>query len=108
MLADAPVTLVAADPAQRQGGAADGIGLEPLGRRLHARQEVRIAHQIRNAQLRQPGLARAEELARAAQLQVAARDLEAIRGGADCLEARARRLRERRAVQEYAAARRKA
>src|SRR5580693_7522406 len=108
MLADAPVTLVAADPAQCQGGAADGIGLEPLGRRLHARQEVRVAHQIRDAQLREPGLARAEELARAAQLEVAARDLEAVRGGADRLQPRARRLRKRRAVEEYAAARREA
>src|SRR5207245_6553938 len=50
-------------------------------------------------------LARAEELPGPAELQVAPRDLEAVRGLADHLEPLARQARERRAVQQHAAAR---
>ena len=50
---------------------------------LHARQEVGIAQQIGDAQLRKARLARAEKLARTAQRKIAARDLKAVEGLAD-------------------------
>ena len=51
---------------------------QPLGALLHARQEVGIAHEIRDAQLCESGLARTEQLARPSQLEIPPRDLEAI------------------------------
>src|SRR5215469_8105010 len=68
LLPHAPVALAGADPARGERGARVGARLEELGGRLHARQEVGVADQVGDAQLREPGLARAEQLARATQL----------------------------------------
>src|SRR5579862_3586453 len=100
MLADAPVALVRPDPAPGEGGDALRARLEELRGRLHAWQEIRIAHQIRDPKLREAGLARTEQLPRPAQLEIAPRDLEAVVGGTDDLEARARRLGERCPIEE--------
>src|SRR5205814_9179197 len=54
---------------------------------------------------RESGLTRAEQLPGSAQLQIAARDLEAVRALADHPEALARQRRQRRAVQQHAGAR---
>src|SRR6516165_3241075 len=77
--ADAAVTLAGADPAC--GERRDPLGMpreQPLGALLYAGQKIGIAHEIRDAQLCESGLACAEELARASQLEIAPRDLETI------------------------------
>ena len=51
-----------------------------FGGALDGRQQVRIAHQVGHAQVRQARLAGAQQLARTAQFQVTPRDLEAIVG----------------------------
>ncbi len=78
---------------------------QQLRRVLYARQQVRIARQIRHTQLGQAGLPGAEKLAGTSQLEIAARDLEAVIGIADDLQALARQRRERCAVEQHAGAR---
>ena len=56
------------------------VAQQRFGRDLHARQQVRVAQQVGHAHLREPGLARAEQFAGSAQLQIAARHLEAVVG----------------------------
>ena len=58
------------------------------------RQEVAVAQQVAHAQARQAGLAGAEEVAGAAQLQVLLRDHEAVVAARQDVEARARLVRE--------------
>src|SRR5438874_8143658 len=70
------VALTRADPAGGERGDVVRVRCQQqLGGLLYARQQVRIAHQIRDPQLRESGLTRAEELPGSAQLEVAARDL---------------------------------
>jgi hypothetical protein len=71
---------------------------------LHVRQQVRIPHQVRHTQLREAGLARAQQLAGSAQLQVSPRNLEAVVGLANRLQTFACQRRERRALQQRAGA----
>ena len=55
-------------------------------------QQLRVGGQVGEAQQRRARLARAQEFARAADLQVAPRDLEAVGGLGHGLQPRARRL----------------
>jgi hypothetical protein len=72
---------------------------------LNARQQVGIAHQVGHAHLRQAGLSRAEQLTGAAQLEIAARDLEAVVGLAQHAQPLASQLRQGRPIQQDAGAR---
>ncbi len=65
-------------------------------------QQLVVAQQIANPERRQAGLARAEEVARAAELQVPLGDLEAVRRIGEGLEPGASVLREWLLVQEHA------
>ena len=64
-----------------------------------------VVHRVGEAQQRRARLSRAEELARPADREVAARDLEAIVGLEHRLQARLRGVGERRAVEQHADAR---
>src|SRR5947199_422100 len=100
------VALTRADPAGGERGDVVRVRCQQqLGGLLYARQQVRIAHQIRDPQLRESGLTRAEQLPGSAQLEVAARDLKAARALPDHPEALARQCRQRPAVQQHAGAR---
>ena len=62
---DPAVALAGAHPAARERRDSLGVRLEqPLGTLLHPWQQVRVPHQVGDAQLRESGLARAEELTR--------------------------------------------
>ena len=72
---------------------------------LHPRQQVGVAHEVGDLELHEAGLARAEQFARAAQLQVAAGDLEAVVRAAQHREPLLRERRERRVPEQHAARR---
>src|SRR6266480_5453927 len=66
------VALARPDPAGGERGDVVRVRCQQeLGGLLHARQQIRIAHQVRDAQLRQSRLPRAEQLPGSAQLEVA-------------------------------------
>ena len=71
---------------------------------LHAGQQIGIADQVRDLELHEPGLARAEQLPGPAQLEVAARDFEAVGSVAQDPEALACERRERRPIEKDAGA----
>src|SRR5712692_2123326 len=65
-------------------------------------EERRVADQVGDAELRQPRLARAEELARAAQLEIGLGDLEPVGGRHNRVDAPLRVLAEGRAGEQDA------
>src|SRR6185503_11917112 len=85
--ADAPVAGARSHPAmgQRLDG---GKILFQKGFRngLHRREQVGVAHQVGDSQIRQARLTGAEQLARTPQFEIAPGDFEAIVGLADGLE----------------------
>src|SRR2546429_8140814 len=86
--------------ARRLGIAADQLA----GRLACGAHEILVALNVGKAQQRHAALALAEILAGAAQPQVAARDLEAVRALVDRLQAFASALRERAGVEQDACA----
>src|SRR5690606_9543894 len=98
-VSDLAEALVAADPEPAQRlHVVWMLGKHQLRGCLHPGQEVRIAQQIRHAQLHETGLLGAEQLARASQLQIAPRDLETVVGLAHDGEPCARNLGERSTI----------
>src|SRR5690348_5100324 len=85
--AHASVTFAHADPARRERRNVSRIrGQHQLRGLLNAWKEIGITHQVGDAQLRKAGLTRAEQLAGAAQFEIAAGDLEAVVGFTNHLE----------------------
>src|SRR5258706_9610058 len=81
------------------------VARDQLGRGLlRRRDELRVALEVGEAEQRIAALALAQDFAGPAQLEVAVRDLESVARFVDHLEARARRLGERAAVEQDAGA----
>src|SRR5690606_18550640 len=70
----------------------------------YCRQQIGVAHQVGDLELQQAGLAGAEHLPGAAQLQILLGDHEAVVGVAHDRQALAADLRERRMVEQHAVA----
>src|SRR5690606_34405134 len=84
--------LARAEPARDMGPRRFRVAVHQLGRRASRRlDEVAVALELGKAQHRHAALALAQELARAAQLEVAARHLEAVGVLVDDLQPLARR-----------------
>src|SRR5205807_8436093 len=93
-LSDSSIPLSRADPSGRKRGNIIRVrGEQQLGRLLHSRQHIRVAHEIGHAQLRKSGLASPQQLARPAQLEIPPGDLKAVVGLAYRFEPLARKLR---------------
>src|SRR5690606_40771648 len=76
---DLRVLARAVDPAADQGVRALGMLLEQLvGDPNHLRQQIRVAQEVRDAELDDAGLPRAEHLARTTELEILLRDGETV------------------------------
>src|SRR5437773_4663599 len=85
-----------AEPALDVRARGGGMALEHLGRRLERlRDKLRVALEIREAQQRLAALSLAQILARAAQFEIALRDLETVGTFEDDLQPVAGSLRQR-------------
>src|SRR5690348_15400545 len=105
-LPHASITFSRPDPAGRESGNIIRVSAkQQLRRLLNTRQEVSIAHEVRDPHLREPCLPGAEQLARAAQFEIPPRNLEAVVRLTDHLQSLAGQLRQRCTVQQHAGAR---
>src|SRR6185436_1396784 len=94
-----------ADPSALQRDHALGCGVEHgLRSRLYAGQQIGIPDEVRDLELHQPGLARAEQLPGPTKLEVAACDLEAVGGVAHDTQTLACEAAKRRPIEQDAGA----
>src|SRR5688572_5553360 len=95
--------MAAAEPAGEVGARRGWLRAQELdGRAARRVEQIEVGVDVGETQHRDPALARAEELAGAAQPQVLARDLEAVAVLEDDLQPRPRGVGERVLVEQYA------